>query len=637
MYQKIKAFFYHFSKRKIYSFPLITAIFLFFPKVIFAAGLPSWGDIVGAVTGIPSNLIILLSQLVIAVTAGLAGTASKILEWVLSPGFTDLSYTNPGGNPIIAIGLNITQSFVNMALVLILVFIAFSTILRLKEYQTQKLLISLIVVALLVNFAPVICGLIIDPCNILMHYFTDHVTGFKTVWNMSSGYADRISALFTFNDFKEQIDLIVESFTLIIFNIMLLFLILTYALIFALRYAVIWVLVILSPLAFVCYILPATKKIWNQWWNQFINWSIIGITTGFFLYLAEQVMEQAKIIVPNTPESGSGFANVPLQYMVPLIFMFLGLMFAFQTSAMGSSQILAFAKKGGQKARGWAEKGGKKVAAQIPKSIDSGIRGVVRGSKETEGGFLKKTWGGIKEGGKGSFKGALRGEEPESVTWAKRKWGEGKEKIGASRPGTAALREEAKRADPVKRLEALYRDNPEELRKVAEKEPTTEEEKIESIEATNILAKDKKLKYSDMERIEGWMDKGTKGINIKAVINAKPEYTYKITKGTKKPTSIKEQVQKYSASQLIENTQVDSFENIDFLRHLSPIQHDYISTSDKVSPETKQKVLDTVLLHIDEINREVDEALKSNDPIKMEKADELINLGKIVYGPNYIY
>ncbi|GAI30419.1 unnamed protein product, partial [marine sediment metagenome] len=73
--------------------------------------------------------------------------------------------------------------FVNMLLVLILVYIAIATILRLAGYETKKLLITFIIVALLVNFSPVICGLIVDASNIVMNFFLSEVTGGKQLIN----------------------------------------------------------------------------------------------------------------------------------------------------------------------------------------------------------------------------------------------------------------------------------------------------------------------------------------------------------------------------------------------------------------------------------------------------------------------
>ena len=628
MHQRIKAFFYHLSKRKIYSFPLIATALLFFPKITFAA---FWDTLVGAINYIPSNIIILLTQGVIAISSFLAAIASEVLEWVLSPNFTNLSYTNPGKNPIIEIGLNITQSFVNMALVLVLVFIAFATILRLKEYQTQKLLITLIVVALLVNFAPVICGLVIDPCNILMHYFTDHITGFKTIINMSSGYGERISALFGFSTFTEQAGMLAESLVLITFNFLLFFITLTYALIFAVRYAVIWVLVILSPLAFVSYILPATKKIWNQWLNQFLNWSIIGISTGFFLYLSEQVIEKANIVTLGAPASnsvGAGTANIPLQYMIPLIFMFIGLMFAFQTSAMGASQVLSFAKKHGQKARGWAEKGGRKTVKGIYKGTASGLAGAYRGAKGGTG--FKGKMGGF---AKGAAKGASPQGQGEMSRWVRRQGEKVEPYTGiGGKIGTVDSEEKAKMKEAETRMAAL---SIEKQRKIARRRTFgSEKAKLEQIAALNNIAKDKKLKKEEIDQIKNMVKAGETGLDIKAIIAARPDLAPSLTK---RRVTTKQQVQGLTNKKLMEEVQPEAFNQIKVVESLTNAQVTFMERN--ASPDAKEKrrnIQRTVNKNRHHLAVEMNRLRLKRDPESTKEARRILEIIKRVNGPNFI-
>ena len=139
-------------------------IFLAFPGSALALlGI----DVKSIIVGIPATLIGFIIQVIVLLAHIGAAIAGAMLNWVTGPGFISWDYTN---NPIIDIGLNITKNFVNLGLVVILVFIALSISLRLKEYANQKTLVRLIAVALLVNFAPVICGLIVDAPNIVMNY-----------------------------------------------------------------------------------------------------------------------------------------------------------------------------------------------------------------------------------------------------------------------------------------------------------------------------------------------------------------------------------------------------------------------------------------------------------------------------------
>lgn len=303
---------------------------------------------------------------------GLVGLAGNLLNWVLSPSFISYSYTNPGGpnaNPIIETGLGVTQGFVNMLLVLILVYIAIATILRLAGYETKKLLITFIVVALLVNFAPVICGLIVDASNIIMNFFVQDLEA-DTFGTTMGNKVTEISAGFEWlnidgaQDWGSMFQLIVMAGFLFVLS----FILSLFTILFTLRYLVIWLLVILSPLAFACYILPITKKYFDKWWEQFINWSFIGISCSFFLYLGlllvTKIQSGAAVASPTTGQGGL-FDSV-LPYFVSVVFLGIGFVFGLQTSAIGASTVISAVKKGQKASTKWTRRAaGRGIKQQV--------------------------------------------------------------------------------------------------------------------------------------------------------------------------------------------------------------------------------------------------------------------------------
>lgn len=68
-------------------------------------------------------------------------------------------------------GWRLVRDFVNIWFILILLFIAIGTILRIPSYQAKKLLLILILMALIVNFSMPISKLIIDVSNIISFQF----------------------------------------------------------------------------------------------------------------------------------------------------------------------------------------------------------------------------------------------------------------------------------------------------------------------------------------------------------------------------------------------------------------------------------------------------------------------------------
>ena len=303
------------------------------------------------------------------ITAVLPAIAAGILNWIVT---APISFTK---EPIVTIGWAITRDFANLLLVLALVVIGLATILRLESYGMKKALPMFIIVALLINFTPVICGVILDGANIIMNAFKDRALSTSQLFIQSNalrslaqtefgiGFWEKLWNFLTGGFLQLYLETVSKALVGILFNVFAFLILLAYALVFILRYVVIWVLVILSPLAWVGLIFPATKSWWETWFKQFIQWAIIGIPLFFFLYLAG--------ISLGTPicKIGGGALEVGawdwlsgpvlcsiLSFLVPLFLLIIGLFLAMQAGDIGAKAIISGAKKGGKIAGKWAGK-----------------------------------------------------------------------------------------------------------------------------------------------------------------------------------------------------------------------------------------------------------------------------------------
>ncbi len=315
----------------------------------------------GTFMALPAMTTIVFVFVYASVSSLFATLCGVLLRWVTSPLFIQMPYTKPGpipdGNPVIEAGLSITQGFVNMLLVLILVYIAIATILRLAGYETKKLLVTFILVALLVNFAPVVCGLIVDASNIIMNFFLGEISGgahlvanLNNLWEVIKKDLTGLKSFSTVFLLTGQLEVIFKVGVIGTLNLYLGLILLLFACIFVFRYIAIWMLVILSPLAFACYILPVTRKYWTMWWNQLIQWSFIGVTCAFFLYLADLLANLGTQIYGSKAPMAIGDSVLP--YLVPMGFLMIALIFGLQTSAMGASTVMSLSKRSGK----WASK-----------------------------------------------------------------------------------------------------------------------------------------------------------------------------------------------------------------------------------------------------------------------------------------
>ncbi|HOW12854.1 MAG TPA: hypothetical protein PK121_00840 [Candidatus Pacearchaeota archaeon] len=338
---------------------------------------PSGLGVVDTLIRLPIAFVAMLVSFIGKLGVMLADTASSLVTFILSPDFIKYSYTNPQNNPLIKAGLGITQGLSNMVLVLALIVIALSTIIGFKEYEARKLLPIFIVVALLVNFSPVICGLIVDAANIVMNFFTDEVIGGTNLTNKIKDEIDKYS----FKDYFQYSELPFDQLFKIITVTTVAFIfagtLVLYSVVFILRYLFIWILVILSPLAFVAYILPYTRKYWSLWWENLIQWQVIGITGTFFLYLSDLFTDTMTEIKSSDVGSLSGTI---LALTFPAIFAVISFVLAVKLSAMGSKSIIGGTSrfiKGVGKETAWQ---GYKGVKRAPGATVRGISGAVSGT-----------------------------------------------------------------------------------------------------------------------------------------------------------------------------------------------------------------------------------------------------------------
>jgi hypothetical protein len=240
-------------------------------------------------------------------------------------------------NAVIATGWPRVRDLANMFIVLGFVFIGIATTLRIGDYEAKKLLPKLIMVALLINFSLVICGIFIDAANITATYFLKSGGFFATSWSQTIG--DQISVIWgQWKSNSSYVDAGIGVLKvvggLLFYDIMAAVIFFLYAFLYIFRMMSLWILVILSPLAFVCYVFPFTKSIFNMWWSNFFQWCIIIVPVSFFVWIADKLTEGM---------SNAGKAS-PMAYLVPGSFMLLGFLFSIKIAPMGAGAAVGLAK-----------------------------------------------------------------------------------------------------------------------------------------------------------------------------------------------------------------------------------------------------------------------------------------------------
>lgn len=350
------------------------------PPAPAANALPSsseWCLSLGCVAkSVVKGIIAYFALLPILLTGTMDIIAGTLLKWVLvmtrTIRFTSL---DPTVNPAVALGWPIVRNFANIIIVLGFITIAVATILRIKEYEAKQLLAKLVIVALLVNFSLVICGFVIDVSTITINFFltgdSDWVNDFvdTEALDRTIRLALNIVSTTPIMNFLGQVS------GNIFYNVISSVILSLYICLFLFRIIALWILVILSPLAFVCYVFPITKSaVFDKWWSNFVQWSFVGVFGAFFLYIGRNTMNAMNRSLPpiSLPEN----ANVVIRYMtemfqplftilVPGLFLVIGFIFSLQMSAMGSGAAIGAFKSSGKYIRkagslAWDKSGMKK-------------------------------------------------------------------------------------------------------------------------------------------------------------------------------------------------------------------------------------------------------------------------------------
>ena len=355
---KIKKFFLNFER---FNKPAVLAAVFF--SIFLGLALPCQfvqaQGLLGAFAALPMNFFtIVILQPILLVSNLVCGLARIILGWVVGPYFTTLPYTHGG---VVEIGWPLVRDFINMFFVIALAVIGLATALRIKEYQAQKTLPILIAIAILINFTPVICGLVVDASNILMNFFLERLTGFNAMAEsfdiQRSMVWELVKTPKNLFDLRQAASALGQSTVMIIFDWVAAYIFFIFSLLFIMRYVMIWALVIVSPIAFFSKIFPGSQKHlfksilgWDEWWEQFIEWSLLGVIAGFFLYLAEQLMMLAPGMISGLPpgQGGGGWIDNPvvdfvnnfLPWLVVLVFLWIGYKITKSISAMGAQGLM---------------------------------------------------------------------------------------------------------------------------------------------------------------------------------------------------------------------------------------------------------------------------------------------------------
>ncbi|MCK5211986.1 hypothetical protein KAJ89_04755, partial [Candidatus Parcubacteria bacterium] len=226
---------------------------------------------------------------VIAVGASLFTFIAGIIIMIVIWAITHIAeYNNFINEPPIIGAWIIVRDLCNMFFILILLLIAFSTILRFEGYSIKKLLPKLVMMAVLINFSRMICGIIIDAGQIVMLTFISAIGNSGGNYIEHLGVQNYLNQTFT-NDWSRDIDFFSVAGGMVLGAVFLVIAITVFIILLAMlamRVVMLWIYIVLSPIAFLLSAFPGGQKYARQWWGDFAKQVVIGPLLAFFIWLS---------------------------------------------------------------------------------------------------------------------------------------------------------------------------------------------------------------------------------------------------------------------------------------------------------------------------------------------------------------
>ncbi len=274
-----------FPKKRTHKFVVIALL-----VVTIISGVVFFAEPVAAQLGFgdPGWLVSGLMQFFSRIMVKLAVICIQITLWLLRMFMLVAGYNNYINAPVVILGWNMVRDVANMFFIVVLMVIAFGTILGLEQYEWKKTLVKLIIAALFVNFSNMILQLMIDVAQVFTITFLNAVAGAAGGNLIQMFNIEKIFSIAVSNAQNESISIEIFGGAVmsLVFAAVAMFTMGAYVIILLARLVVLWALIILSPLAFVFQALPQTKSYADEFWSEFTNHVLAAPVMVFFLWLA---------------------------------------------------------------------------------------------------------------------------------------------------------------------------------------------------------------------------------------------------------------------------------------------------------------------------------------------------------------
>ncbi|PJC49695.1 hypothetical protein CO033_00150 [Candidatus Nomurabacteria bacterium CG_4_9_14_0_2_um_filter_32_10] len=268
-----------------------------------------------------------------------AEIAGRILDFFVYYSTNSSSYDNG----FVEKSWNAVRDIANIFFIIALLYVAIKTVLGLNVTNNKKLVGTVIIIALVINFSLFTTKVVIDGSNILAKIFYNNITSTKKGSSgpvIESGGEKSISIglINSYNPQKivsfDRYELSPGTFLFITFLLIAItlytaYIFLSVALLFVARVVSLWMSMIFSPIAFASYTVPFDIPGFGhkEWWKNLIENAMLAPLFIFFLYIIVLftgfLTEVAKYPDSNEISTTSQMMQHLISVIVPFVIIFI--------------------------------------------------------------------------------------------------------------------------------------------------------------------------------------------------------------------------------------------------------------------------------------------------------------------------
>jgi hypothetical protein len=312
----------------------------------------------------------------------------KVLGWLLSVAAAIFGWAADSRNLTAVINgstiydaWKLVRDLLNMAFIIVLVYTAFTIIFQVDS-SNKKIILTVVLMALLVNFSFPIARFIIDVGNSLMYtIFNNLFNGMKNPSDIYAHFADsaQLGSILNGSATDGSISQLIAA---IIFVAILVVTLLVMAILFVIRIVALAIVIIFSPIAFVGAAIPSMSSKTGQWWDYLFKYTFFGPAMALMLYVAMNIMnrtiEVSAVASKNLSaiEPASPLIQSMSTFAIPIVILWIGMGLAQKMGIEGAD----VAKKWGNQAfkwatigPGWARKAMKSVSKAGLETFEEGV------------------------------------------------------------------------------------------------------------------------------------------------------------------------------------------------------------------------------------------------------------------------